>query len=141
MLGSAAQGSMRTMPPQPSAPTAAPTVYFDGACPVCRREMALYQRQPGADQVCWVDVTQCAPEALQPAQGPALDRQAALARLHVRRADGQLVSGAAAFLVMWAALPRTAGLARALDQPWIVPLLDLAYRAFLRLRRLWRRAR
>lgn len=114
-----------------------PTVYFDGACPVCRREIALYQRQPGAEALCWVDAAACPPEAL----GAGLDRPAALARLHVRAADGRLVSGAAAFLAMWAALPRTAGLARLLDRPGLVRLLDAAYTGFLKLRRLWRPAR
>lgn len=121
-----------------TAPTPAQaTVYFDGDCPVCRREIAFYQRQPGAQQLCWVDAASCPAEAL----GPALARPAALARLHVRGADGELVSGAAAFVALWAALPRTARLARWLDRPAVIRLLDLAYTAFLRLRRLWRPAR
>lgn len=117
--------------------SATTTVYFDGQCPVCRREIAFYQRQPGGERLCWVDAASCPPQAL----GPALERPAALARLHVRGADGQLVSGAAAFLALWAALPRTATLARWLDRPLLVRLLDIAYTAFLRLRRLWRPTR
>jgi len=27
------------------------TVYYDGACPVCSREMGFYQRQAGADDI------------------------------------------------------------------------------------------
>ena len=117
-----------------------PTVYFDGACPVCRREIAVYQRGEGAEAVCWVDASACPPDAL----GADLPRDQALARLHLRLADGRLVQGAAAFLAMWAALPQHPGLARLarlLDRPPLVRLLDLAYGAFLRLRRLWRPAR
>lgn len=128
---------MPAVPPPALPADARPTVYFDGACPVCRREIALYQRQTGAESLCWVDAAACAPEAL----GAGLDRPAALDRLHVRGADGRLVSGAAAFLAMWAALPRTAGLARLLDRPWLVQGLDAAYTGFLKLRRLWRPAR
>ena len=121
-----------------SPPTAdRPTVYFDGACPVCRREIAVYQRGTPAEAVCWVDASACPPDAL----GPDLPRDRALARLHLRLPDGRLVQGAAAFLAMWAALPqhpRLARLARALDRPALVRLLDLAYGGFLRLRRLWR---
>lgn len=124
-----------------SPPTATkPTVYFDGACPVCRREIAVYQRGAGAEAVCWVDASACPPNAL----GRDLDRGAALARLHLRLPDGRLVHGAAAFLAMWAALPQhpwLGRLARLLDSPPLVRLLDLAYGAFLRLRRLWRPAR
>lgn len=114
-----------------------PTVYFDGACPVCSREIAMYRRQPGAEQVGWVDVTACDAAAL----GTGLNRDAALARLHLRRADGTLVSGAAAFIGLWASLPRTAWIARLLDHRPIVALLDLGYTIFLRLRPLWRPTR
>ena len=129
------------MAPMPSSPPPAkPTVYFDGACPVCRREIAVYQRGAGADAVCWVDASACPPDAL----GGDLPRDQALARLHLRQADGRLVHGPAAFLAMWQALPqhpRLARLAHLLDRPSIVRLLDVAYTAFLRLRRLWRPAR
>lgn len=121
-------------------PLAKPTVYFDGACPVCRREIAVYQRGAGAEAVCWVDASACPPDAL----GGDLPRDQALARLHLRQADGRLVHGAAAFLAMWAALPqhpRLGQMARLLDRPLIVRLLDAAYTAFLRVRRLWRPAR
>ncbi len=30
------------------------TVYFDGSCPLCRREIALYRRLPQAAQLAWV---------------------------------------------------------------------------------------
>ncbi len=70
-----------------------PTLYDDGACPVCAREVAMYRRQAGADGVCWVDVARCDTSEL----GLGLTRDAALARLHLRRPDGRSVRGAAAF--------------------------------------------
>ena len=66
------------------------TVYFDGSCPLCKREIALYRRLPEAVNLAWVDVS------LDQALGPALTCQAAMARFHVRHSDGRLVSGAAA---------------------------------------------
>ena len=115
---------------------AKPTVYFDGGCPVCSREIALYQRQPGAEAVAWVDVTRCDATAL----GEGLSREAAMARLHLRRADGSLVSGAAAFTSMWSALPRWATLGRLLSHRPTLWLLEAGYRFFLLLRRGWRKA-
>ena len=79
-----------------------PILYYDGACPVCAREIAMYRRQRGADGVQWVDVARCEAAEL----GPELSREVAMARLHLRRADGRLVSGAEAFTVLWQALPR-----------------------------------
>jgi predicted DCC family thiol-disulfide oxidoreductase YuxK len=111
------------------------TVYFDGGCPVCSREIAAYRRQPGADGVAWVDASSC-PEA---ALGPGLDRAAALGRFHVRRPDGTLVDGMRGFAALWRALPRLAWLGR-VASVWPVPIvLEAGYRLFLRVRRAWRR--
>jgi 3-demethoxyubiquinol 3-hydroxylase len=119
------------------APSPAPlTVYFDGACPVCSREIAAYRRQPGADACEWVDASACAESAL----GADLTRDAALARFHVRRADGSLVDGMRGFATLWQALPRTAWLGRIAAFGPMPRLLDAAYGVFLSVRRVWRPA-
>jgi len=120
-----------------TSPEPAATLYYDGACPVCTREVALLRRQRGAERLCWVDVARCEPAAL----GEGLSREAALARLHLRRADGRLVSGAAAFTSLWQLLPRWAWLGRALGHGPALRGLEVGYRGFLALRRLWRRSR
>jgi predicted DCC family thiol-disulfide oxidoreductase YuxK len=114
-------------------PAAAAEVYFDGGCPLCRDEIAQYRRMAGADAIAWRDVA--AGEA-----PPEIGRAAALARFHVRRADGALASGFRAFLAVWRVNPRLAPLARALDRPPFTWAGEAAYRLFLRMRPLWRRA-
>lgn len=113
---------------------AKPTLYYDGDCPVCAREIAMYRRQPGSDAVCWVDAARCEASAL----GPGLTREAAIARLHLRRPDGNLVSGAAAFTQLWQALPRWSWLGRLLGARVGVVLLEAGYRVFLAVRPIWR---
>ena len=111
-------------------------VYFDGACPVCAVEIAHYRKQPGADNCQWIDASSCADAEL----GPDLTRAAALKRFHVRRRDGSLADGARGFGVLWQALPRTAWLGRIVSFGPIPVLLDFAYRGFLAVRPLWRKA-
>lgn len=96
----------------------------------------MYQRQPGADALRWVDVARCDASEL----GSDLSREAAMARLHLRRPDGSLVSGAAAFTTLWRALPRWAWLGRVLGTGATLWLLEAGYRFFLIVRRGWRRA-
>ncbi len=111
------------------------TVYYDGGCPLCRAEIDHYRGCQGADRLDFVDVGRDAGSAL----GEGLDRQAALARFHVRDAHGRLVSGAAAFARLWRVLPNWRWLARIVDirilgfQP-ILPVAEAAYRLFLPLR-------
>jgi predicted DCC family thiol-disulfide oxidoreductase YuxK len=111
-----------------------PTLYFDGGCPVCSREVAMYRRQPGADGVRWVDVARCETADL----GYGLTREAAMARLHLRRPDGSLVSGAEAFAALWQALPRWSWLGRLLGSGLGLRLLEAGYGAFLVVRTVWR---
>lgn len=113
-------------------PRAAAEIYYDGGCPICRREIAAYQRMDGMEAAAWRDV------AVE--QVTDLDRETALARFHARRADGTLVSGAEAFLAVWRLSPRLAPVARLLDRTPFRQALELGYRGFLRVRPLWRRA-
>ena len=119
-----------------SQPKPAPvTVYFDGSCPVCSREIAYYRRQVGADACVWVDAS-CCPES---ALGSGLSRGSALGKFHVRDAQGELVQGTRGFAALWRALPRTAWLGRVASFGPIPALLEMAYGAFLVVRRVWHR--
>lgn len=111
------------------------TLYFDGGCPVCTRETDFYQRRRGAEHIRWVNLATCDDAEL----GSDLDRQQAYARLHARRPDGQLLSGARAFAALWQTLPalRLAGRIAAL--PGNVHALEWGYRRFLNVRQLWRK--
>ncbi|WP_182180295.1 thiol-disulfide oxidoreductase DCC family protein [Methylobacterium radiotolerans] len=112
------------------------SVYYDGGCPLCRAEIDQYRRCAGAGQVAFVDVGRGATE---PVLGPDLDRDRALRRFHVRTADGQLISGAAAFARLWRTLPGWRWLGRVVDlrvlgaRP-VLPLAEWAYRLSLPLR-------
>lgn len=108
------------------------TVLYDGACPLCRREIAVYQGlQPlnPAQSLRFLDVSLAS--CPLPAGG---NRSDYLARFHVQRADGQVISGAAAFVALWATLPGWRYLAMAARLPGATPALELVYRAFLLVR-------
>ena len=121
---------MITKLPPDSCPTL--TVLYDGACPLCRREISVYQGlQPiGAGQTLKFSDISRADTALPPGGV----RSDSLARFHVQRGDGQVISGAAAFVALWAMLPGWRYLAFAARLPWATPLLEVVYRAFLRIR-------
>lgn len=82
-------------------PSIAPiNVFFDGLCPVCRREVALYRRLAAPGTVCWTNIA--APDALH---GESFGHDAALTLLHVRDGNGALRTGLDAHLLLWARLP------------------------------------
>jgi hypothetical protein len=58
--------------------------------------------------------------------------------MHVRLADGRLLSGAAAFAEMWRRMPRFKWLGTLLSLPPLTSIAELGYRGFLIVRKLWR---
>ena len=74
-------------------------VWYDGACPLCRREIGLMRRLDRRRALTFVDVAE--PGA---AEACPLDPADMLSRFHVRE-DGQLLSGAAAFAAIRPAGP------------------------------------
>ena len=105
------------------------TVLYDGACPLCRREIGIYRGLRPNSPVCFADVS----DSAQPLP-PDTTRQELLARFHVRSSDGQLLSGAQAFLALWAALPGWRWLALAGRLPVAAWAMERTYRLFLRWR-------
>ena len=79
--------------------------------------------------MCFADVSNTA--VLQPV---CTTREQLLTRFHVQGRDGQLISGAQAFLALWAALPGWRWLALAGRLPGAGWVLERMYRLFLRCR-------
>ncbi|WP_113911380.1 thiol-disulfide oxidoreductase DCC family protein [Roseovarius dicentrarchi] len=109
--------------------TGCTTVYYDGACPLCRSEIGYYAKRDRDGRLDLVDVSQ--PGADLP---DGLDANDAKARFHVQSAGGSLLSGAAAFAEVWRQVPGWGVAARVAHFPGVMPMLELAYRGFLRLR-------
>ncbi len=107
------------------------SVYYDGDCPLCSKEIGLYRTFKGADAIHWVDLRK-APSGLIEKN---LDRDTALERFHVRSPDGVLHSGGAAFAHMWSVLPALAVAGRLMRLWPFSALLEGAYRTFLLMRR------
>jgi|GEM_PF-903088 len=107
-----------------------PIAYYDGACPLCTREIAFCRRQAGASRIHWIDVSRLGGNEV----APDLSNNAALARFHVRDIDGSLVSGGAAFVLVWKNLPRFRWLCTIFAPRPFTWVLDRVYAAFLKIR-------
>lgn len=113
----------------PNAPAWPLTLYYDGDCPLCAREIHALRRRASPQRLQLVDIsaTDFDPAAL------GIERQALQDRLHARFADGHWVHGLDATFWSWCA----AGLGRwAAPLRWrlLRPVLALVYRLFCRLR-------
>lgn len=113
--------------PETSSP--AVTVLYDGACPLCRREIGVYRDLEALQTVAWCDVS--APLTVLPEGG---NRDAYLARFHVQTSDGKMLSGAAAFVALWSVLPGWRWLARVGRLPGMMSIMEVTYRLFLKVR-------
>lgn len=107
-------------------------IYYDGSCPLCRREIAWYQRRGTQAEFCDISDPTNVP--------PDLAHEAAMARFHIRDTDGQLQDGAQAFITVWRHTPGFAWLARLLSPQPIVWFLERCYRLFLPIRPYLQRA-
>jgi len=99
------------------------TVYYDGKCGLCRREIEYYKRVAPADRFVWLDI------ATDPASLADLDisQADALRRLHARDASGVVYVGVAAFSAIWQGLNYWRYLAMIVNLPFLKPLAAFTY--------------
>lgn len=105
------------------------TVFFDGSCPLCRAEIGYYKKQNGAERLEFQDVS--ADESALP---DGLARDQAMSRFHIRRADGSVYAGAAAFVEIWRTLPRWRWAAWIASLPGALAVMEFGYVTFLKVR-------
>ncbi len=125
------------------------SVYYDGGCPMCSKEMALYQRLDakyhsqqnsiGSPVVNFVDITklQNLPPVLQKAGVESLDDL--VKHLHVSLPDGTISKNAEAFCVLWSRLPYWKHFAKfCMLTPGVLPLAEYLYQIFATRRYIYR---
>jgi predicted DCC family thiol-disulfide oxidoreductase YuxK len=102
------------------------TVWYDGACPLCIREIALMRWLDAQHSIEFLDIAPA--DAVCP-----LDRQLMLARFHASE-DGVILSGAAAFAAMWRVIPLLKPLGFIARNRRVLQLLERLYNRFLIIR-------
>jgi predicted DCC family thiol-disulfide oxidoreductase YuxK len=106
------------------------TVFFDGACHLCSREVGLYER---ADSACTLNLVDISKPDFD-AKTYGLDEAKVNKHMHVRRPSGDTEVGVEAFVAIWEALGKYSWAVRAARSPVLRPAMDIGYRAFARIR-------
>ena len=70
------------------------TLLYDGACPLCLREVKFLKRRDFQQRLAFVDIDQ---DAYDPAQWKGIAYRDAMARIHAIRADGEILKDVAVF--------------------------------------------
>ncbi len=105
-------------------------VFYDGACPLCRREVGVIRNQDRRQRIRFIDI---AAEGFD-AAAIGLRWETLMDRIHGRLPDGTFVEGVEVFRRLYTVIG-FGPLVALTRLPGIRQLLDLAYRVFARNRR------
>lgn len=100
-------------------------VFFDGACPLCRREVGLLRKLDRRQRIVYTDIASAAfnPNSYGLTQAKLMDR------IHGRLPSGEVIEGVEVFRQLYSAVGLGL-LMKPTRWPVIAPALDLAYRVF-----------
>ena len=106
-------------------------VWWDSSCPLCRREINFIRRLDREGRITFIPLLPETGEVVQ-INGCPKTKKELLARFHAEE-DGQLVSGAAAFAIMWrnssSRVLRRIGILA--ERPSVLWILEKMYISFL----------
>lgn len=105
-------------------------VFFDGGCPLCRREIEHYQSMRGAEKIKWFDITRNTDRLID----YGINYEMAMSRFHVLNANGLWKTGAYGFYELWKRLNALRWLAFTLHSLHLLPFTDWVYGHFAKRR-------
>jgi uncharacterized protein (TIGR01777 family) len=101
------------------------SVYYNGGCPLCRIEMNHYSRrcETAAVPVRFVDSSIKYDDLAE----YGLRREHLQRRLYLKSANGQMLSGVAALISLWAQTPGYQWLSKVVSLPIVRPIAEMLY--------------
>ncbi len=106
-------------------------VFFDGSCPLCKREINLYKNTQSFCNISYVDVS---------SMEPTEDKNKLMKRFHIKDQNGNLISGAKAFIELWKQMKGWKYLAKPFDNKIGLSILEFFYVQFLKIRPIFQKA-
>lgn len=106
------------------------TVYFDGLCHLCSREINQYRTMRGGEKISFIDITKSDFDAKK----EGVDSKEVHKYLHVRDKNGRIQLGVDAFIVIWRELPALKNVAVLASMKPIHKVLNAVYLLFARVR-------
>ena len=96
-------------------------VYFNNSCKICKAEIELYKKENIAE-INWIDITNNQNAKIETNK----NYKQLLRRLHVKK-NGEVFSGAKAFLLIWKNIPKYRVLYKILSLPIIFQIFSIGY--------------
>ena len=107
-----------------------PILFYDGGCPLCRKEIAHYRKLDKANRIQWDDIHQSSATLQQ----YGIEYSQAMQIIHAISEDGKQLQGVPAFICIWKKLPYYRHLASLVYCLRITPLLNRLYLCFAKRR-------
>lgn len=106
------------------------TVFYDGGCNLCNKEIRHYKRLDRMHQILWIDIA----TSRHNLADYDLTFEDAMSELHATRGNGENISGVDAFIAIWETLQEYRWLAAAAKLVTVKKVLVLIYPHFARWR-------
>lgn len=107
------------------------SVFYDGACPLCAREIDHYRKKDKAGAIEYVDISLVGFDAKK----WNLDSKKIRKHLHVLdHQSGKIYTGVDSFIAIWKVIPGFYGFAKTAELKWVKPVLKVGYAVFAEIR-------
>lgn len=106
------------------------TVFYDGLCQLCSREISHYKKMSGADNISFVDITSAGFDAAAEGLDPIKVHQS----LHVKDRQGRTFVGVDAFIQIWSQLTKLKKVVPVASFWPVKKILDSGYYLFAKVR-------